>query len=144
MRADSIAGVSIALAGLVLGLATAGLDVLPSSTVTSARLIPGILAGVLVLSGLAIAVRPGAETLAEVLGRVGGARFAIFLAAFLIYALTFRHADYRLGTALFLAVGFWSLGSRSWFEIVALPVLVAFGTHYVFRQGFAVLLPTWF
>ena len=143
MRADRAVGLAVAAAGLGLGWAASGVETLAQPTTLSARFFPMVLAVVLLLSGLGIAARPGERGLIEVLAPIFSPRVLTFGGAFLLYALTFRYVDFRLGTALFMGVALWSLGSRRPLELIGLPILVSLGVWAVFRYGFTVLLPVW-
>ena len=143
MRADRAVGLAVAASGLGLGWAALGVETLAQQTTLSARFFPLVLAAVLLAAGLGIAVRPGDRGLVEVVAPICSPRVLAFGGAFLLYALTFRYVDFRLGTALFMGVALWSLGSRRPVELIGLPVAVAIGVWAVFRHGFAVLLPVW-
>lgn len=143
MKADRLAGVVTAVAGLGLAAASAGLDILASQPTLSARFFPYLLAGVLVLCGLALAVRPGERLLSEVVAQVLVRRGLAFAGLLLVYALTFRYVDFRFGTWAFVLAAMWVLGSRSRLELLILPLAVSAATYVLFRYGFVVLLPTW-
>ena len=143
MRADRAIGLAVAAGGLGLGWAAAGVETLAQPTTLSARFFPMVLAAVLLLSGLGIAARPGERGLVEALAPIFSLRVLTFGGALLLYALTFRYVDFRLGTALFMGVALWSLGSRKPLELIGLPIVVALGVWAVFRFGFTVLLPVW-
>ena len=67
----------------------------------------------------------------------------LIAALFLLYCLTFRYVDFRLGTWAFTLVSLWILGSRKPVELVLIPVAVSATVYAVFRYAFTVLLPTW-
>ena len=143
MKADTIAGLVTAAAGIGLGAATAQLDILANQPTLSARFFPYVLAAVLVAGGLALAIKPADTSLREVVDGLLARRGLAFAAAFLVYALTFRFVDFRLGTWAFVLIAMWVLGSRKWFELVVVPIVVSAITYLVFRHGFTVLLPVW-
>ncbi|MCP5373478.1 MAG: tripartite tricarboxylate transporter TctB family protein [Hyphomicrobiales bacterium] len=144
MKADRLAGIATAAAGLALAAATARVDILDSQPTLSARFFPYLLAAVLLAGGLALALRPGAAALGAVVGRLLDRRGLAFAALFLAYALTFRIMDFRLGTFAFMAAAMWVLGSRRPLELLVLPAATAAGVYVLFRYGFTVLLPVWF
>jgi len=143
VRADRAAGLFVALAGLALAALSASIDVLAGQPTLSARFFPALLSGVMIAGGLALALRPGETRLAAVLDALTARRGLAFAALFLVYALTFRHLDFRLGTWLFLLAAMWLLGARSRLELALVPAATALGTWVLFRHGFTVLLPTW-
>ena len=143
MKADRLAGVVTALAGLGLAAASAGLDILASQPTLSARFFPYLLAGVLVICGLALVARPGERLLNEVVGQLLVRQGLAFAGLLLVYALTFRTIDFRFGTWAFVLAAMWVLGSRSRLELLILPLAVSAATYALFRYGFVVLLPTW-
>ncbi|MDE0057440.1 MAG: tripartite tricarboxylate transporter TctB family protein [Defluviicoccus sp.] len=143
MRADRVIGLAVAASGVALGWAASGVETLAQQTTLSARFFPMLLAAVLLLSGLGIAARPGERGLIEVLAPICSVRVLTFGGAFLLYALSFRYVDFRLGTALFMGAALWSLGSRRPVELIGLPIAIALGVWAVFRHGFTVLLPVW-
>ena len=143
MRADRAVGLAVAAAGLALGWAASGVETLAQQTTLSARFFPTMLAVVLLAAGLGIAARPGEQRLIDAVAPILSPRVLAFGGAFLLYALTFRHVDFRLGTALFMGVALWSLGSRRPVELIGLPIAVALGVWAAFRHGFTVLLPVW-
>jgi len=143
MKADRLAGIVTAAAGLALAAATTRIDILAGQPTLSARFFPYLLAIVLVAGGLTLALRPGGTPLAVVIERLLARRGLLFAALFLVYALTFRYLDFRLGTWAFVLAAMWVLGSRRWLELAVLPPVVAFATYLLFRYGFTVLLPVW-
>jgi putative tricarboxylic transport membrane protein len=143
VKADRIAGIVVFVAGLLVVLATANVDVLAGQATLSARFFPYIIAATLTLGGLLLASRPGDTPLPEVVGRLLDRRGLLFAALFVVYALTFRVVDFRFSTWLFVLLAMWVLGSRRWLELVLMPVLVAALAYMLFRHGFTVMLPTW-
>lgn len=143
MKADRIAGIVSAAAGLGLAVATAQIDILSGQPTLSARFFPYVLAAVLVVGGAALAVNPGGALLGDVVGRLLAWRGIAFAALFLVYAVTFRMVDFRLGTWAFVLAAMWVLGSRKWLELLLLPAAVSAATYLLFRHGFTVLLPVW-
>lgn len=143
MRADRAAGGVIAAVGATVAVAALGLDTLASPGTLDAGVVPLIVAGVLVLAGLALATRPGEARLGPVLARLADRRALLFAALFLAYALTFRHVDYRVGTWTFTLAAMLVLGARRKLELVIVPLAVALLVYALFRHGFTVLLPTW-
>jgi putative tricarboxylic transport membrane protein len=143
MKADRLAGIITAGAGLALTVATSRIDILAGQPTLSARFFPYLLAIVLVAGGLALVLRPGGTPLAVVIERLLARRGLLFAALFLVYALTFRYVDFRFGTWAFVLAAMWVLGSRRWLELAVLPPVVAFATYLLFRYGFTVLLPIW-
>ena len=143
MKADRIAGVVATIAGLSLAVASMRIDVLANQPTLSARFFPYILAAVLCAGGLLLALKPGDASLDSVVDKLLARRGIIFAALFLVYALTFRFVDFRLGTWIFVLVAMWLLGSRKWIELLVLPLAIAVATYLLFRYGFTVLLPVW-
>lgn len=143
MKADRIAGVAVIAAGVGLAVLTANVDTLAGQRTLSARFFPYLLAAVLAAGGIVLALRPGDESLSAVAGKLLARRGVALAALFLLYALTFRYVDFRLGTWAFVLASMWILGSRSLVELLVTPVLVSLGVYALFRYGFTVLLPTW-
>lgn len=143
MKADRIAGGLTLIAGLGLMVATSQIDILASQPTLSARFFPYVLALILILSGLALALKPSDALLGTVIGKLLAYRGVTLAIAFLVYALSFRFVDFRFGTWFFLIVTMWILGSRKWSELLILPIAVSAGLYLLFRYGFIVLLPTW-
>lgn len=143
MKADRLAGMITLAAGLCLAAAATQIDILASQPTLSARFFPYLLAGVLVIAGALLALSPGETPLGQVLGRLLARRGLAFGALFLVYALTFRYVDFRLGTWAFVLAAMWVLGARRPLELILLPTAVSAATYLLFRYGFTVLLPVW-
>lgn len=143
MPADRVAGVLTVLAGVTLGIASWLIEFNPNQLTLSARFFPGLLAGLLIVLGTLLAFRPGPRPLGEVLGEIADRRALLFAGALLVYFLTFRYVDFRIGTWLFTLVAMWLLGSRRPWELIVIPAAVAGLVYVTFRYGFTVLLPTW-
>lgn len=143
MKADRLAGIAVAAAGIVLAAATSQVDVLAGQPTLSARFFPYLLAAILFGGGVLLVWRPGARPLAKVLEQLLAHRGIVFAALFLAYALTFRYVDFRLGTWLFVLAAMWVLGSRRWLELALLPPAITLVTYFLFRHGFTVILPVW-
>ena len=94
------------------------------------------------LGGL-LALRPGELGTADALSGLMRRRGLLIAALFLLYCLTFRYVDFRLGTWAFTILALWILGSRRPLELALIPVAVSAAVYAVFRYGFTVLLPTW-
>lgn len=90
-----------------------------------------------------LALRPGSAPLSEVMIQLLDRRALSFGALFLVYTLTFRYIDFRVGTWLFVLASLWILGSRRPLELVLVPVAVSGLVYLQFRHGFTVMLPTW-
>jgi len=95
-----------------------------------------------VLGGL-LALRPGDLGTVDALAGLMRRRGLLIAALFLLYCLTFRYVDFRLGTWAFTILALWFLGSRKPLELILIPVAVSAAVYAVFRYGFTVLLPTW-
>ncbi len=143
MKADRVIGLVIIMAGLGLALATAQIGILASQPTLSARFFPYLLSGVLLAGGGVLVLRPGETALPDVVNRLLAGRAVAFAALFLIYALTFRHVDFRLGSWAFVLAAMWVLGSRRWLELLITPLCVSAAAYLLFRYGFTVLLPVW-
>ncbi len=143
VNADRVAGATLCVAALGVALAAATIEVLPGLPTLSARFFPWLLAAVLGASGLTLALRPGDGDLRETLSRLFAARAVALAALLLLYALSFRHVDFRIGTWAFVASSMWVLGSRRATELLLVPALVAAVVYTTFRYGFSVLLPVW-
>jgi putative tricarboxylic transport membrane protein len=143
MKADRLAGLVIAGAGLALAAVTAQVDILAHQPTLSARFFPYVLAVVLCVAGVGLALRPRDVPLGDVVTNVLARRGVGFAGVFLIYALTFRVVDFRLGTWLFMLATMWILGARNRIELLVLPIAVTGAVYLLFRHGFTVLLPTW-
>jgi len=142
-RADRIVGLAVVALGLVLALLVAGIEINERQSTLSARFFPGLLAGALVLLGGLLALRPGELGTADALSGLMRRRGLLIAALFLLYCLTFRYVDFRLGTWAFTILALWILDSRRPLELALIPVAVSAAVYAVFRYGFTVLLPTW-
>ncbi|MYJ70940.1 MAG: hypothetical protein F4092_04045 [Rhodospirillaceae bacterium] len=142
-RADRIVGLAVVALGLALALLVAGIEINERQSTLSARFFPGLLAGVLVLLGGLLALKPGELGTADALSGLMRRRGLLIAALFLLYCLTFRYVDFRLGTWAFTILALWILGSRKPLELILIPVAVSAAVYAVFRYGFTVLLPTW-
>ncbi len=142
-RADRIVGLAVVALGLALALLVAGIEINERQSTLSARFFPGLLAGALVLLGGLLALRPGDLGTSEALAGIMRRRGLLIAALFLLYCLTFRYVDFRLGTWAFTILSLWILGSRKPLELALIPVAVSAAVYAVFRYGFTVLLPTW-
>jgi putative tricarboxylic transport membrane protein len=143
MKADRLAGSVTAVAGLALAAITAQIDILASQPTLSARFFPYVLAAILFVGGLALMLKPGEALLGTVVGKLMARRGVAFATVFVVYALTFRFVDFRLGTWAFVLATMWIMGSRNRLELIAVPVAVSAVTYLLFRHGFTVLLPVW-
>jgi putative tricarboxylic transport membrane protein len=143
LPADRLAGLLSIFGGLALGVGSWFIDINPNQLTLSARFFPGLLAGLLVVLGVLLALAPGPRPLGEVWAGIADRRAVLFAAALLIYFLTFRHVDFRLGTWLFMLVAMWLLGARRVWELLVIPTATALLVYVTFRYGFIVLLPTW-
>lgn len=141
--ADRLLGAVAILAGVGLGLATWLIQFNPNQLTLSARFFPGLLAVLLVGLGALLVLRPGPDRLGEVAGILLDRRVLLFAAAVLLYFLTFRHLDFRVGTWLFMLGSMVLLGARRPLELALVPLLTALLVWLTFRYGFTVLLPTW-
>ena len=142
-RADRIVGLAVVALGLALALLVAGIEINERQSTLSARFFPGLLAGALVVLGGLLALRPGDLGTADALAGLMRRRGLLIAALFLLYCLTFRYVDFRLGTWAFTILALWILGSRKPLELILIPVAVSAAVYAVFRYGFTVLLPTW-
>ena len=142
-KADRIVGLAVAAFGLVLAALVADIEINERQSTLSARFFPGLIAGALVLLGGLLALKPGGLTTADAVSALIRRRGVLIAALFLLYCLTFRYVDFRLGTWAFTLVSLWILGSRKPLELVLIPVAVSATVYAVFRYAFTVLLPTW-
>ena len=142
-KADRIVGLAVAAFGLVLAALVADIEINERQSTLSARFFPGLIAGALVLLGGLLALKPGGLTTADAVSALIRRRGVLIAALFLLYCLTFRYVDFRLGTWAFTLVSLWILGSRKPVDLVLIPVAVSATVYAVFRYGFTVLLPTW-
>ena len=142
-KADRVVGLAVAAFGLVLAALVADIEINERQSTLSARFFPGLIAGALVLLGGLLALKPGGLTTADAVSALIRRRGVLIAALFLLYCLTFRYVDFRLGTWAFTLVSLWILGSRKPLELVLIPVAVSATVFAVFRYGFTVLLPTW-
>lgn len=142
-RADRIVGLTVAAFGLVLAALVADIEINERQSTLSARFFPGLIAGVLVLLGGLLALKPGQLGAAEAFAGLFRRRGVLIAALFLLYCLTFRYVDFRLGTWAFAILALWMLGSRKPLELALIPVALSATVYAVFRYGFTVLLPTW-
>lgn len=142
-RADRIVGLAVVGLGLVLAALVAGIEINERQSTLSARFFPGLIAGALVLLGGLLALKPGPLGAAEAVAGLLRRRGVLIAALFLLYCLTFRYVDFRLGTWAFTILALWILGSRKPLELALIPVAVSATVYTVFRYGFTVLLPTW-
>lgn len=142
-RADRIVGLAVVALGLALALLVAGIEINERQSTLSARFFPGLLAGALVVLGGLLALRPGDLGTVDALAGLMRRRGLLIAALFLLYCLTFRYVDFRLGTWAFTILALWILGSRKPLELILIPVAVSAAVYVVFRYGFTVLLPTW-
>lgn len=143
MKADRIAGLFVVFVGMLVALATTKIQVVQSDATLSARFFPYMLSAILVLGGAVLLTFPGRTSLTKVAQRMFSQAALLFGIAFFVYALAFPYVDYRLSTWLFMFAVMWLLGSRRMAELIIVPAAVALVTFYLFRYGFAVLLPTW-
>ncbi len=142
-RADRIVGLAVVALGLVLALLVADIEINERQSTLSARFFPGLIAGALVLLGGLLALKPGPLGAAEAVAGLLRRRGLLIAGLFLLYCLTFRYVDFRLGTSAFTILALWILGSRKPLELALVPVAVSATVYAVFRYGFTVLLPTW-
>lgn len=142
-RADRIVGLAVVALGLVLALLVADIEINERQSTLSARFFPGLIAGALVLLGGLLALKPGPLGAAEAVAGLLRRRGLLIAGLFLLYCLTFRYVDFRLGTWAFTILALWILGSRKPLELALVPVAVPATVYAVFRYGFTVLLPTW-
>lgn len=144
MNSDRLLGlVTLALG---IGVLAAGVGIVtPPGTEDSLspRFFPLLLACVLVLLGGALIFKGGGIPLSTVRGRVLSRTSLVLTGLTLAYTLSFGFIDYRVGALLFMGIGMWLLGSRSKWELMSIPVIVAVLMFVLFRYGFLVLLPTW-
>ncbi len=142
-RADRIVGLAVVALGLVLALLVADIEINERQSTLSARFFPGLIAGALVLLGGLLALKPGPLGAAEAVAGLLRRRGLLIAGLFLLYCLTFRYVDFRLGTWAFTILALWILGSRKPLELALVPVAVSATVYAIFRYGFTVLLPTW-
>lgn len=143
MRADRLLGAIAAIGGAALLAAALRLETVARTGVMDTRMFPAALGVVLLVVGLWSMLRPGSARLSDALRKLAAPRGIAFAALLLVYALTFRWIDFRLGTWAFVLASIWLLGSRSLLELLLFPPLVALAVWWVFRYGFIVMLPTW-
>lgn len=142
--ADRVAGLAVASAGALVALASLGIDVGGGRLTTlSARFAPLALSAALIALGAMLALRPGQRLLSEVVGAIVEPRTAAFAGLLLVYFLTFRYVDFRLGAWAFLLASMAVLGVRRPLVLLIVPPAAALGVYAVFRHAFMILLPVW-
>ena len=142
-RTDRVLGFVVAAAGVALTLAVAEIEVNERQSALSAQFFPRLLAASLIVLGAALALRPGARGIGEVLSGLLRRRGLLVAGIFLIYCLTFRYVDFRFGVWAFTISILWILGSRKAIELILVPLILSAAAFAIFRHGFMVLLPTW-
>ena len=142
-QVDRVLGLAVAAAGIALTLVVAEIEVNELQSALSAQFFPRLLAASLVVLGAALALRPSARSIGDVLSGLPRRRGLSVAGIFLIYCLTFRYGDFRLGTWAFTISVLWILGSRKAMELILVPLIVSAAAFAIFRHGFTVLLPTW-
>lgn len=142
-RADVVLGLLLVAVAAVFAYAASQVVVNREVHTLSARFFPFLLSSLLAVLGAWIAVRPGPQKFAEVMGALLQSRRLWLAALIALYFLTFRYVDFRIGTALFMSAGMWTLGARKPLELVLVPVLMATAVFIIFRYGFLILLPIW-
>lgn len=142
-RTDVVVGIGTIL--LAAWLLSIGMDVSTGFDPggLTARFFPILLPAILVLLGLILLLRPGPRTIDEFLPRQAVARVVSFAGLFLIYALSFRHMDFRVGTLVFVLLAMLVLGERRFVYLATVPIAVSLLAFGIFRYGFGVLLPIW-
>jgi putative tricarboxylic transport membrane protein len=141
--ADRVIGLVIVAGGVGLAAFITGIEINKLQSSLSARFFPSILAGALIIFGAGLALRPGDARTKDVLSAISSHRGLLISGIFLAYCLAFPIIDFRLGTWLFTLASLWILGSRSWIELLVIPIAVSGIVFVIFRFGFTVLLPTW-
>ncbi len=124
-------------------LASTAIEILPNQPTLSARFLPYLLSGALIGGGFLLWARPDNRPLVDVAGELFARRGVLVAIVFVLYAVTFRHVDFRLGTWAFVLFTMWVLGARRPAELVLVPIVVSAVVYVSFRYGFTVLLPTW-
>jgi tripartite-type tricarboxylate transporter receptor subunit TctC len=142
-RADGVLGLAALAAAVLLGVLSADIPVNLGVQTLSARFFPRLLALVLAVAGLALVLAPGPRAVTEAVRALLERRRLQFAVAVMVYFLTFRYVDFRVGTFAFMVVTMWLFGSRKWHELIVVPLAVSAGAFVLFRYGFTVLLPTW-
>ncbi len=143
MKADQLAGIVTCVAGVAGIIATANVDVIAGQNTLSARFFPYLLTIGVTIGGLALALRPEDTAWSEAAGRLLDSRALAFAGLFVLYALTFRYVDFRLGTLAFVAGAMWVMGERRATRLILTPVAVSIVAYLLFRHAFTVMLPTW-
>ncbi|MEQ8709790.1 MAG: tripartite tricarboxylate transporter TctB family protein [Rhodospirillales bacterium] len=140
---DRLAGGAVLLGGIALLAGTTFIDVNALQSDLTARFFPTLVSLGLIACGLLLAARPSGRLTASSLSSLVNQRAILTAALFLVYCLTFRHVDFRLGTALFVLTVMWVLGARRPIELILTPLLVSASVFLLFRYAFNVLLPVW-
>ncbi|AQZ53868.1 tripartite tricarboxylate transporter TctB family protein [Martelella mediterranea] len=143
MRSDRAIGGAILLLSLVMLYVAAGIDVLPGSGAVNARTLPMALCVIIGAGSLLLMIRPSATGLEITLQPILNRHALAFIALLVVYALSFRHVDFRLGAWAFMLASMALLGERRPLVLAILPVAVSLTVFVTFRYGFTVLVPTW-
>ena len=143
IKSDQAVGIAVAVFGISLAMWTSQVDILDNQPTLSARFYPYLLAAIFIMTGLFLAVRPVETYLRDTIRKLLSVNAILFASLFLLYALTFRYVDFRVGTWGFMFISMWILGSRNWIELMGLPLFVSAGIYSLFRYGFTVMVPTW-
>lgn len=143
IKSDRVVGVFAVLSGLLMFAMSYAIKFNPNQLTLSARFFPFLLSGAMLCLGLGLCLRPGPLLLRKVLPTLAslqGSQVAILV---LLYFLSFRYLDFRVGAFLFMLLVMLALGARRPWEMVLVPTLVSGGIYVIFRYGFSVLLPVW-
>ncbi|AJY44917.1 tripartite tricarboxylate transporter TctB family protein [Martelella endophytica] len=143
MRADRAIGAAILLFALATFYFATHIDVLATSGAITPRSLPMALAIVIGAGGLFLLIRPGSLALRAALAPIVNRHALAFMALLLIYGLSFRHVDFRLGVWLFMLLSMALLGERRPTMLAIVPIAVAASVFLIFRYGFTVLVPAW-
>ena len=142
-RSDRIFGIFIILFALLLGWLSYTIEFNPLQFTLSARFFPLLLAGVLFFLGLAMILKPRPTPLKSSVDKVLNPKWLALGLLIAMYFMSFRYLDFRLGAWLFMLLSMRLLGSKKFWELAVIPVVVSLFVYLLFRHGFTVLLPVW-
>lgn len=143
IKSDRVAGLFAVTAGLVMFGLSYNIQFNPNQLTLSARFFPFILSGAMLCLGLGLCLRPGPVMLRKVWSALANLQGAEVVGLVLLYFLSFRYLDFRLGAFSFMLLVMLALGARRPWELLLMPALVSGGIYAIFRYGFSVLLPVW-
>jgi putative tricarboxylic transport membrane protein len=139
---DRLLGCLAVISGLVVWLASGGIDAPPDSHTLSPRFFPRLLGAVLAALGAMLLLFGRGHPLRDIAGKISRPRNYLLVGTTLLYALLFGHADYRVLSPAYMASALWILGMREPGRIAFISVCAPAALYLLFRYGFTVLLPS--